>query len=245
MVLDAQEIPNIPVPVKEEAHWRVIIRPVQFERERVASLQEAWKLVESCRVRLRGWDYPHVDRDNRANGEDWIASWCDFLGRREYWRFFQSGQFIHLFSFWEEKHSFPGGRAPRLRSKPADFRESGYVDIVETLYTSTEIFEFAARLAQRGAYTQGMNVSIQLNGIRNRLLVSLDPMRMWHSFCPANVDSLSRRNEFRTGELMSRSPELARDFALWLFERFGWVDVPPEFIVGEQRKLLAPKERGA
>ena len=74
-----------------------------FNESRISTLPECWRIIESCSVSLRGWNYPHVDREGKVNGNDWISSWCEFNGFGEYWRFYQSAQLLHLNSRTAER----------------------------------------------------------------------------------------------------------------------------------------------
>src|SRR5262249_6008882 len=90
-------INKLPVPVKEYPFWTVTFRPEIYLPDRIPSLTECFKLVEKARVQLRGWDFPHLSNreTDRGHGSTWIGSWAAFMGSIEYWRLFQSGQFIH------------------------------------------------------------------------------------------------------------------------------------------------------
>ncbi len=88
--------------IHSTGYWRVHIRPTQFETTRVESLARCHEILGDSSVRLRGWDYPHLGHRELANGEDWVESGADFRGHVEYWRFYQSGQFVHHFAFEED-----------------------------------------------------------------------------------------------------------------------------------------------
>jgi hypothetical protein len=94
---------DLPVPVTQYPHWRVLFRPESYERERIARLADCLRIVERSQVRLRGWDFPHVSHrpEERGTGENWVASWSSFMGHLEYWRFYQSTQFVYLGSVRE------------------------------------------------------------------------------------------------------------------------------------------------
>lgn len=236
---EGQDKSILPLPIKDAPYWRVVIRPDNFELERIASLKECWHLIESCRVSLRGWDYPHVDRDDRLNGKDWIASWCEFRRHREYWRFYQSAQFVHLFSFSEDAEFEEAEKRARSEINiPEGFSPSGYLSIINTLYTITEIFEFATRLAQKGTFGDSTYINIQLNKVKDRILFVWSPSRIFDIFCPAAEDILSREQYIRTQDLVAKSGEIARDTVVWFFERFQWTDPSPELLANEQRKFL-------
>lgn len=234
---------SLPLPVKASAHWRVILSPHVFQKYRIPTLKECWALMESCRVSLRGWDYPHVDLQNRENGNDWIASWCEFMGHREYWRFYQSGQFIHLFSFREDFYGDKPGMAFRgnVLGVPNGFSPSGYVEIIQTLYIITEVFEFAERLAQKDVFGSHVSVVIEMTGIKDRVLFFWDPFRHLYNIYKATQETLSNEWRLETQGLLADSAELARQATVWFYERFGWMEAAPELLRSEQQKLLEGK----
>jgi hypothetical protein len=94
---------SLPVPVLDYPHWRVTIRPADYSPELIQTLRSCFDVVEKCKVSLRGWDYPHLSRrpNERGQGENWVASWSTFMGHVEYWRLYQSGQFLSLFAVRE------------------------------------------------------------------------------------------------------------------------------------------------
>ena len=57
---ELEAIQDLPVPVKEYPFWRVVFRPEVYDPDLIPSLTECVKLVEKARVRLRGWDFPHL-----------------------------------------------------------------------------------------------------------------------------------------------------------------------------------------
>jgi len=237
----AQPLLDLPVPVKESSHWRVTIRPEIFNAQRIPTLPDCWKIIESCAVSLRGWDYPHVDRTGRANGTDWISSWCDFRGHREYWRFFQSGQFVHLFSFRED--AIPNALATAVgKIRPEiptlGLQPSGCIDITELLYNVTEIYEFSSRLAQKTAIAGSLSIAIELVNVKSRILTALAPSRAWWGYHPTVEADLAHSREIAVEQLMGWSAELALEAAIWFFHRFQWNDPNLPTLQNDQRKLL-------
>lgn len=225
--------------IKEAPHWRVVIRPGVHVEERIKTLGECWRLVESSRVSLRGWDYPHVDHQHRQNGKDWIESWDDYRSHREYWRFYQSGQFLHLFSFTEDRYrdeveEKAKSDVPALNS----LSPSGYLSVVSALWTITEIFEFAARLAQKADFGDPVSVTIQMVGVKDRALYVSDPGRDFSRPYIASEPALSKDWSPGTEQLLSGSSELALNAAEWFFERFQWMVPPRQVLADDQRRLL-------
>lgn len=239
-MLESQTPESLRTKIKEAPHWRVVIRPGMFVEERIETLSECWRLVESSGVSLRGWDYPHVDRWDRQNGKDWIESWCEFGRHREYWRFFQSGQFLHLFSFTEDEIRTEAEERARseIQEMPPDFSPSGYLEVMWTLWTLTEIFEFAARLAQKEVFGESVSIEIQMIDVKDRVLFMWDPGRASSRFDAAGEHTLDKEWSLTTEQLLSESSELALSAAEWFFERFQWMNPPRQVLANDQRRLL-------
>ena len=237
MVLEAPERMKLPVPVGRDAQWRVVIRPARFETERIASLAECERLLAGSAVRLRGWDFPTVDERTLRRGADWIAGSVELGTIVEYWKFFQSGQFIHLSAF--EENGDPRYSPENLRGRyrvPEHFHPTGAIDYLSIIYATTEIFEFASRLAVRGVLGDDLVVEVEMVGIDGRLLTSLS--RWMTGFYPATAPVLGRWWATETPALIARSAIMAVDAAMWFYERFRWTDVSREGIEREQQLLL-------
>ena len=238
---------KLPVPVLESPHWRVNIRPGIYEPELIASLGACFELVQSTKLSLRGWDYPHLSHrpNQRGTGNRWVASWSSFLGHVEYWRLYQSGQFIHLFAVREalvaEWHAQLRAAAISHASDRADVdwdRVPGYFSLLSFLYTVTEIFEFAARLAHRGVYTSTIAVTIELKKVRGFVLTP-DLDRAWSDIRAASEDQIGRAWLIENRELISASSEVSLRATTWFFERFGWLEPSVQVLRRDQEKFLA------
>ena len=122
--------------ITSRGYWRVVIRPTEFSAERVKDIAALGPLVAANVVSLRGWNFPHVARTGSSIGPDFIENQSEWNGYLEVWRFFQSGQFYVL------------------RGMRSDWMLEDHGKLlwtVHALYTFTEIFEFAARLATTAA----------------------------------------------------------------------------------------------
>src|SRR5438093_8765937 len=83
--------------IKSHGHWRVVIRPFTFKKTRISEIKRLLPLLEKASVQLRGWDFPHIDRNDPPTiGLDYIGQECDWEDILEIWRFYQSGQFVHI-----------------------------------------------------------------------------------------------------------------------------------------------------
>jgi hypothetical protein len=167
------------------------------------------------------------------------------MGHYEYWRFYQSGQFIHLFSVVEATVS---EWRPQLQSDMKlhlihTDREinwetvPGFFSIINFVYTITEIFEFAARLCQSQIYTGRLTIQIDIKKIKGFVLAA--PWeRMWHSYYEATQDTLSKLQEVDCEQLIAASKDIAFSTIIWFFERFGWMTPSEDAIKQDQEKLL-------
>jgi hypothetical protein len=120
------------------AYWSAGIAPAPAEERRLpANTHQLVELVWERGVALRGWNYPHVPRNDPPQG---IAGLPDggieattATGRyQEVWRLHPSGLFTHR---W------------RLREDGTGYR--GTVNLVAAVYTVAEVFEFGRRLYQK------------------------------------------------------------------------------------------------
>jgi hypothetical protein len=197
--------------------------------------------MESTAVRLRGWDYPHLDREGRANGNDWIASWVNWERHIEYWRLFQSGQFIHHFAFWEDYEPHENLDAANRRFGNANgFTARTFLDPVGMLYTLTEIYQFASRLALAGILGAACTVELALLGTLDRVLWTTDPGRAWFGLYRCTQTDIARPAHRPTSvDIIERPDAMALEAALWFFERFGWHDPPVSSLRDDQARFLA------
>ena len=237
---------DLPVPVLQHPHWRVNFRPGVYEENLIPSLAKCFEIIEKNKLSLRGWDYPHLStRDTeRGHGTNWIASWSDFMGHYQYWRFYQSGQFIHLSSVREvTEKEWKKKLEADMKSHLSYMRDidweaiPGFISIVNFIYNVTEIYEFAARLCQSQVYSGTLNIKIELKGIKGFVL-SAPWDRVWHSYYSASENFLATANDFETDTLVAASREVALKSVVWFFERFGWLNPPEDTISHDQEKLI-------
>lgn len=223
--------------IKADSHWHVVLHPSSFQTDRVPTLAQAWRIMEECSVHLRGSDYPHIDRENRQDGQDWISSWCDVPGEREYWKFFQSNQFAHVFSFSEDNRPEAMDIAlRRIRDLPLETKPSGIIDVIELLYRITEIFEFSARLALRSKLDSPLSMKIGLIGIGGRILTKRDAHRLGHYSSSRSVMEFSRT--IPLDSLIGDNANLALECTQSFLDHFGWHNPPMANLRSEQQKLL-------
>jgi hypothetical protein len=233
---------ELPVPVTAGPRRRVIIRPGEHQEERLA-LRDLRGIVERTRVQLRGWDFPHLSsRENEwGRGSTWIESWSSFFGHLEYWRMYQSGQFLHL-SGIRETIEEAWDRQLRLVASFLTNNEgevAGFFDFINFVYSMTEVFEFAARLCQAEVYPKGsVTVHVGFHDIAGFGL-STSPNRNLRRLYRTNMNVIEKSWQVETAELIAASAEMSLKAIVWFFERFQWDEQPIEIFRTEQQKLLS------
>lgn len=244
--MSSNHLPDTVSGLTEQPHMRVVIRPARHEEHVIPSLSECLRIIRHTSVRLRGWDFPQIGRDqDMVRGNNYIGCATNFFGL-EYWRFYQSGQFIHLSTLEEcrkESRKILEESARQHLGKFSEFRDRdwsktpGFISIINFLYTISEIYEFAARLCQAGVYREECIIEIGLRHIRGFILMT-ETSRWWSKYCEAAQDTLEHAWTIPSDVLISDSAEKALEAVEWFFERFGWDDPNIEGLRTDQHKFL-------
>jgi len=221
--------------IKSKGYWRVEIRPTIFEKLLIPTFSKAQEIVQSCTVLWRGWDYPHWNANTVRNMSDWVESWEDWKHEIEYWRFYRSGQFIHIFAAHEDYMNVESMLPKRYPPRPP---RDGYISFVSTTYQVTEILEFAARLANKDILHPSAFISIGLYNMKDHALASFNGSRHLHDGYVYTIDDpIVIEREIPQQELIANPDNFALDFIIEIFERFNWNN-PPRQILSEDQKRL-------
>ena len=218
--------------IRTRGYWRVVIRPTTFRENQIPNCSDLFPIIEKNSVRLRGWDYPHVDHRNQPKiGADWVGQESEWEDEIEVWRFHTSGQFVHFFVIageWRD-HST---RWPA----EAGWKPGRLIYYVQSAYSFVEIFEFAARLALSPAGAPSMRVEIDLKGLKGRRIVSEDIMVPMNGIYITDTPEWNHRWEGSQPELIARPRELAAQAAQQFFARFG-LDLSLEIVTRVQARI--------
>ena len=222
--------------IHSTGYWRVNIRPIEFKKNTISSLTDAHQIMEKCGVLLRGWDYPHFTNAQITNGDDWIESSIEFEGHIEYWRLYLSGQFIHHFACREDYEVDPKNLSQM--SVPSPSQSGNYLSILSTLFTITEIFEFASRLATQNVLSSPIFLSITLDGMKGRQLFFWERSRYLSKAYISGIDKISYEDKYTKEYLISDAPKISMRTTIHIFERFNWAHHSDILFPEEQKKLL-------
>lgn len=226
---------NILEEIRSEPHWKVKIRP-QFAEERIATPDECWRTIDRTRVtRLKLW-YPAINMaGDHGQGSHWIECWRNFdNGDMNYWRFYQSGRFVNLFSFLEDRFDVQEWFQHPRWQLPDDL--TGFLFFDEAVHRFTAIFEFTAHLMDAGALGHAPVVQISAKGIKGRLLTPYNPSSEWSPhYCATTEVPLEREWQITSHD---DSRKQAREAARWFFKGFGYNDASDEDLKRTQDDFL-------
>jgi len=220
--------------IRSRGYWKVVIHPATFVDKRVPNIPELYQILQKTSVQLRGWDFPHLDTQTKPRiDKDWIGQEIDWEYHVELWRFYQSGQFVHLSGMAEDWRN-----QSRLAPPPEDWELGLVLGVERTVFRFTEIFEFAARLSLTGAGEEQVHMEIVVSGLKDRAL-RVDPANRtpFPSSMKASIKELPYKADLPRIQLITEPRQLALKPAVEVFRRFGW-DPNLDLLRDMQDKLL-------
>lgn len=234
--------------IKQKGYWKITVRPEEFVEKRINSREELKGVIEACKVILRGWDYPHIDRNKGIfnSGNDSIASFSDWPeeGYLEYWQLYQNGLFIHYRSMKEDyslgadtieglKNSFHFTKSEEIGDK--------FFNSVNAIYLVTEIFVFASNLVNRVDFGDSVVIEIELGDVEGRTLYIGDPSKMGFMrayTCLFHNENIKKELTITTTDFATQRDKLAADVVIGIFSDFNWTDINRGVIEADQKRLL-------
>jgi len=187
------------------------------QKKRVAKISALHPILRRTSVQLRGWDFPHLDdRKTLEFDSDWIGQetkWNQYL---EFWRFYQSGQFVVFRAMdedWRDQSS--------LSPAPKDWKPGSLLSVEETVRQLAEIFEFAARLSFTEAGDEVMRLRITIAGLQGRSLSVESPRRPLKGKT-ASIQELPYQIDLSRLQLVAEPRDLSLAPAIEIFQCFSW-----------------------
>jgi len=208
--------------IKSRGYWRINFRPMIY-KERLSPLSKCKDIVKKNVIQLRGWDYPHFPRRKDDNisldpGNNYYEGRVDWRIHKEFWRMYQSGQFINYRGLWEDWHDEDKFSSPELK-----ILKMVNLGVLHTIYQITEIYEFLLGLVKEGIYKEGLELSIILCNTENRELWLDKPGRVpFMGKKNAKAKCIPYSAKYTEIETIENSNELAIVTILHFFEKFGW-----------------------
>jgi len=211
------------IPILHKIHstgyWQINIWPTGFDANRIHDLSSCEEIIRACKVSLDAVEYPFLG-GNIVNGQDWIESEEDSKPHVEFWRFYQSGQFVQHLSVREDYWS-PERKTLRVQA---------------TVHILTQVYEFAARLAEQHVLTPAAQISVTLCGTQGRVLETITG-RLSGTYA-AGIDTITHEDIYSQQDLIASRNEIALKATMFVFERFNWKNPPEQLLREDQRRLL-------
>jgi len=227
--------------IKSRGYWRIEMHSTEYQDKRLPTRRAMQDLLNSTTVSLRGWPYPYFRAEEATYNGKWLegqvsARW----GNKEYWRLYDSGQWIHYLSLsgaWIPREELFQGRSPLPAQRPGYLHVRG-----DVLFTLTAILRFAVGLAQGGVLNPTAFLSIQLHNTHDYILFE-SFKRVWfsiHEYVNPSNTPIEQQRSISVGQLSAVADQIALETAIKVFEVFGWV--PSEdgirWLAEEQKKLI-------
>ena len=135
--------------------WKLYVRPGTFSADRVSNPADLQRLLSECAVGLRGEPFPGGMQGGIRTTGSWLEASGSAGGRRWWWRFYRSGQFI------------------AYREFPPEDCEPAALDVLDALAVLTEFYEFAVRLGQKELFGERVHFQVALSGVEGARLYYL------------------------------------------------------------------------
>lgn len=216
--------------IKARGHWKVILRPLDAPGDH--NIVDLQRDVTKCSVSLRGWDFPHIaTRNDQSSGTEYgsfVEQWTDWYRHREFWRMYQSGQFVWMKVLQEEFYT-----AEETYRKPDD----PFISVLGAVYSITEFFEFAKRMVEDGPYPNGTKLAISLDNTAGRVLWISEGNRMpFLDDYKTTSSTITLEREIRRETILETAVHAANSAIIEFFSHFGW-KAPSSRIEEDQLRL--------
>jgi hypothetical protein len=226
--------------IRSRGHVVFTIRPDTFDSRRVP-VSELEPILQRCAVQLRGWDVPHIDPQTPVTSKsDRIEQESSWRNHLEQWSFYGSGQLADMSSLrydWLDEYD--------SHLVPTGWQPGNALPVTDTIFTITEVFELAARLAFTPAGDEWVRVAISYRGMEGRIL-AVDDRRRAPFFQDYRYDDdrIELQAVSTREQLAGEAWDLAAGTARELFAHFGW-EPALEVIKGAQNELRGSARRAA
>lgn len=207
--------------LKTRGYWRIELRPTKFQKEQF-TLKECKGLIEQNQVRLRGWYFPHmsINHGDFFNAEDHVVGFVNWSEHCEIFKMYRSGQFVYYLNFWEDWINYsPYGFNVQFENGKT---RPNVKEVIMTLYTVTEIFLFASRLASSQFGDKTMHLSIELKNCENRGLILDQFGRSLNQLYICKIPEFKIVKDIPLQEIITNYASLALDTTFEIFQHFNW-----------------------
>jgi hypothetical protein len=212
--------------LQEHGYVEVVAYPTTYDPKRIRTIPEARALIERSEVNLRGWNFPHTDKEQAGAFAEGAESSTIRDRYREGYRLYRSGLYVWNRVYWEDTQ----GRQSKSGKKALSF--------VSAIWSFTEYLLFLARLYEMVAPDASVYVQITLHGCKDRELAAFDPEVTWWEGNVSREGVISQAENLQVVELRASHLDVAAKMVKHVFHVFNWADVQDKVIANWQQKLL-------
>ena len=213
---------------KIRSFWELRAFPRDYSSKRIPDFATIAKFIRDSEVSLRGWNFPHTDRENASNFSKGRQSHTEFTFTyqiAEGYRAYESGLFLWRGRTFEDTYG-----------QSAAKRVLSYSDVI---YRITEMFLFLKRYYEKFAEEATLHVDLTLLDTKGRKLVSMFAKDGdLHDAYICHEDQIVFEGDYAVAQLRASDSSLARIVIRRIYELFNWNSVNESMIEGRQKELL-------
>lgn len=208
--------------------WELRTFPTDYNPKRIPNLATIAKFIKESEVALRGWNFPHTDKDNASNFSKGRQSHTIFTftyESAEAYRAYESGLF-----FW---------RGRLFEDTFREWANRRVLSFSEVIYRITEMFLFLRRYYEKFADDATLHVEVTLSDTNGRKLVPMfakDGPLFDNYVC--HEDQVAFEGDYPVAQLRASDSVLARNAIRRIYELFNWNSAEESTIEGRQKQLL-------
>ena len=226
--------------IKSQAYWRIVIHSTEYQTKRLPTRAGLENLLSKATVSLRGWPYPYYKPkpDELVYNGKWLEGKINWERYREYWRLYESGQWIHYSNV--RTAGVPREEIFRGRA-PLPPPHTGYISVRgEILFTLTEILHFAVGLGQSGVLEPEALLSIELHNTNDYMLFESFDRFFRDGYVNTSDTPITFEHNLLSAELPALADKMALDMAIKVFSVFNWIpaEVAVRTLAEDQKKLI-------
>lgn len=217
------------------------IRPTVYDAEAL-SLVQCREIVSASQVLARGWYFPHINRDAISVGSRgmFVNNETDgggFQHHIERWRMYRSGHFLFTAKLWEVSDEEIQGRMRDNMFANTRSDIEGFISFIGQIYSISEAYVFAARLAQGIPYRTPVDITVGLRNVRgwslgsNEFAIDLGPY-------VTALEAPEHAVQLEPARLIADPLGLAVQATIGIFQQFGWLEPSAGMIENWQRQIF-------
>lgn len=196
--------------------------------------EQMFGALSSSAVNARGWSFPYYDERCVLVGpnERYIGGEIDFttaVVHLEEWRLYSSGQFLLRMRPWEvPDQEWQRKVRDTFNSRGRQLSESvvGFLAFDLLIFSVTEAYIFAGRLAQSMPYDGMIDIKIGLKSVQGYALASRDEQRRLYDAYMTTIDNPHDDVTMPIDALVADPKAAAATALIRLFRQFRWHDPP-------------------